>query len=324
MLHRGYEMWISDSDGRRLPEYKLQIEGDDGKTAGCFIPSESGRRFVVHWKDYNKAHHVAVRMCIDGVLNVGSICKPGRSGSRLGVRTSAADKYNPFQFADLRTTDDDSVLLTSGHASPEKVGTIEVRIMRIHPHTASVPFTPSDHAGVGPVHERSKKLGAHCVTCVRPLLHLMSRARAADVVLRPASAGPYATFVFRYRPAALLQAQGIAPPAPGRGLDYEGPSQPSGSSGRRRERRAPVKSERGPSTNDAYARACIPTEVIEVSDRDLESVDVSISHALILHSRAACSPTPLRQRKPVLRVKREAGAVVKPDPDNVIDLTLDD
>ncbi|OSC98095.1 hypothetical protein PYCCODRAFT_1031014 [Trametes coccinea BRFM310] len=301
MLHRGYEMWISDSDNRRLPEYKSQIEGDDGKTAGCFIPSESGRRFVVHWKDYNKAHHVAVRMCIDGVLNVGSICKPGRSGSRFGVRTSAADKYNLFQFADLRTTDDDSVLLTSGHASPEKVGTIEVRIMRIHPHTASVPFTPSDHAGVGPVHERSKKLGAHCVTLGDGIrVGRPHGLRASRPLIR--GEGPYATFVFRYRPAALLQAQGIAPPAPSRGLDYEGPSQPSGSSGRRRERRAPVKSEPGPSTNDAYARACIPTEVIEVSDRDLESVD----------------------RKPVLRVKREAGAMVKPDPDNVIDLTLDD
>ncbi|KAI9065273.1 hypothetical protein FKP32DRAFT_1590758 [Trametes sanguinea] len=298
MLHHGYDIWISDSDGQRLPEHAMRIEGDDGKTAGCFIPSESGKRFVINWRDYNKAHHTDVRISVDGVFNVGNICRPGKKGSRIGVRTNAADKYNPFQFADLRTTDNDSAPLTEGHVSPEKVGTIEVRVVRIHPQTSPVPFKPRPLKSVGPVHERTKKLGAHCVTLgegIKKDGRPLSRSKARPLNRRE---GPYATFVFRYRPAALLQAQGIAPPAPAFGLDNEGPRQPPGSS-RRRELRPRVKPEARP-----HACPTSQADVIELSDSE-ESVD----------------------RKPVLRIKREAGirrSVMKSDSDDVIDLTVDE
>lgn len=43
MLHRGYDVWISDADGRRIPEYDMEIEGAEGKTVACYIPSESGK-----------------------------------------------------------------------------------------------------------------------------------------------------------------------------------------------------------------------------------------------------------------------------------------
>lgn len=44
MFHRDYDVWISDVDGRRIPEYNMQLEGADGlKTVTCYIPSESGK-----------------------------------------------------------------------------------------------------------------------------------------------------------------------------------------------------------------------------------------------------------------------------------------
>lgn len=43
MLHRGYDVWISDADDCRIPEYNMEVEGADGKTVACYIPSESGK-----------------------------------------------------------------------------------------------------------------------------------------------------------------------------------------------------------------------------------------------------------------------------------------
>lgn len=43
MLHLGYEVWVEDEGGRRIPEYKVQTEGEDGKTIAAYIPSESGK-----------------------------------------------------------------------------------------------------------------------------------------------------------------------------------------------------------------------------------------------------------------------------------------
>ncbi len=45
MLHKGYEVWIT-CEGENLPEYGATLEGDDGKTSACFIPSESGKASV--------------------------------------------------------------------------------------------------------------------------------------------------------------------------------------------------------------------------------------------------------------------------------------
>ena len=43
MLHLGYEIWIEDESGDRIPEFGFQNEGEDGRTVACYIPSESGK-----------------------------------------------------------------------------------------------------------------------------------------------------------------------------------------------------------------------------------------------------------------------------------------
>ncbi|TFK92352.1 DUF1769-domain-containing protein [Polyporus arcularius HHB13444] len=163
MLHRGYEVWIADSRGQPLPEYQVEV-GEDDSVVTCYIPSESGKEFSICWKDHNgpMANHTSMRTFVDGVRAGGKRCYPGVSGKRDGVRTESAHVYHPFQFAPLQTTDDEDALC--GVGASEQLGTIELRVVHIHPHVRSAPFKPATFAGVSRVHERSKKAGAHCVT----------------------------------------------------------------------------------------------------------------------------------------------------------------
>ena len=42
MQLKGYEVQVT-CDNTPLPEYNVQLEGDDGKTVACYIPSECGK-----------------------------------------------------------------------------------------------------------------------------------------------------------------------------------------------------------------------------------------------------------------------------------------
>ncbi|OJT08837.1 hypothetical protein TRAPUB_264 [Trametes pubescens] len=322
MLHRGYDVWISDADGRRIPEYNMEVEGAEGKTVACYIPSESGKRFIINWKDHGSPHHTTFRCDLDGKLAGGTTCKPNHSGRRIGLRTTS-DKasYSPYQFADLRTTDDETALWAAG--SLEKLGIIEVRAVRIHKHKRAVAFKPYPFQGVDAVHERSKKLGAHCVTLGRPVSTGKPHELCQSTPLYPHE-GAYATFIFRYRPPALLQAQGIMPPAApafgegsgvGKGkarahsndLSNSGPSRVKPEKSRGKDK---VKAEPAPASGSGLGLSdqSVQSDVIELfdSDYDYEEVD----------------------RKPVIhrsgRARRVKPERVEADPDDVIDLTLDD
>ncbi|KAI0355969.1 hypothetical protein OH77DRAFT_1503904 [Trametes cingulata] len=310
MINRGYDVWISDRDGQRIGEYNVELEGNDGKTMACYIPSESRKRFIINWKDHNGLHYTSFKCVVDGKNAGAKTCKPNRGGQRVGVRTSET-AYGTFQFADLRTTDDEDALLGTDVASLEKVGTIEIHAVRVHEGQQSgrtEPFKPDKFAPVGAVHERSKKLGAHFVTLGEAVPCRPYSAKRHHSTPLDRREGSYATFIFRYRPPGLLQAQGVMPP----------PARAGGSSKGKGKARAtidetylaPPSSSRKPTVKvKKELRPAISTDdVIELTDDDGDALD----------------------RKPVFgrpRVKREAGprrAKVKADPDDVIDLTLDD
>ncbi|KAI0828670.1 hypothetical protein BC628DRAFT_1417659 [Trametes gibbosa] len=352
MLHKGYEVWVSDAESRRIPEYKMEMEGTNGRTVACYIPSESGKvsprailriyaprregsrpkqvkklkslppqRFVINWKDHNGENHTSFKCYLDGKAAGATASRPNSCGSRIGARLTS-DSYSSYQFADLRTTDDETALWAADATSLEKVGTIEVDVVRIHAQYIPVPFQPCKFDDVGAVHERSKKLGAHCAT-----LGARVKSRQASMCTsRPLypHEGTYATFVFRYRPSALLQAQGIMPPpepAFGEGLEddkgkaragphaHNAPHAPSPPLKRARKSRGDKKAkpepEKDATTDLGAARRRRPDphrpsqEVIELSDSDDD-------------------------RKPVIRTRaKPEGNTRLPDPDDVIDLTLD-
>ena len=130
---------------------------------------------------------------VDGKkLSHGMTCKSGQSVSKKGVRTGL-DIEQPLQFADLQTTgaslpryfsrtrapvhdglvDDDELL--NGLSNQADVGSIEVAITRVYAEGRPASVTIDSFSGMGAVHERSKKAGAHSVGCV--LLSLLSSCR---------------------------------------------------------------------------------------------------------------------------------------------------
>ncbi len=112
-------------------------------------------------------------------------CRPQDKGSMAGMRISDT-MLQPFQFSPLEITGEPSLTKTIDDGLPivdticldaddalhapanADLGTIRVRVDRIE--LLSLVLAPKDHQAltfqsVGPVHERSKKLGVHCVTC---------------------------------------------------------------------------------------------------------------------------------------------------------------
>ncbi|KAH9852267.1 hypothetical protein C2E23DRAFT_192821 [Lenzites betulinus] len=271
MYHRGFEAWITDGNQEGIEEYNKQGEEGEGRTASCYIPSESGKQFVIRWKDHGGEQHFSARAYVDGVRTRGKICKPRAGGTRKGVRISA-DAYRAFQFADLQTTDDDAAL--GNAANLEKLGTIELRVFHIRAETGRErPFRPRAFTGVGTVHERSKKAGAHCVTLGEtiPSGHGRGGTRSCKVLNK--KEGPFVTFVWRYRPAALLQAEGILRPT-------------TKKEGKRRASPSNVKSKSEPHGESRVAPA---EDIIELSDDD---EDVRITAHLSVCADRFDSTTP--------------------------------
>ncbi|RDX49743.1 hypothetical protein OH76DRAFT_1403328 [Lentinus brumalis] len=311
MLLHGYEVWIT-CDGEPLPEYQTEVEGD-GKTVACFIPSESGKNFVIHWNDHVKATWLAYAFTLDGrSLSHGSIASVGSTGKRAGVLTDA-DIEQPFQFADLKTSDDDSLL--NNMSSNADLGTIKISIRRVHEHYTLIPFTPATFNAVEKVHERSKKAGAHNVALGKasripdPPMRYLYRHDAINPL-----EGYIATFVFRYRPRALLQAQGVMPPSP--------PSQTEVAQAKRKGDSADERPAKRPKTEPGAAQADLG--VIELSDDD-EDLDVLQSRLRQLQRQVERAKR--KKGEPIAgTVKKESGASQpRPvdDPDDVIDLTED-
>ncbi|KAI0716743.1 hypothetical protein C8Q76DRAFT_416341 [Earliella scabrosa] len=287
MLHRGYEVWIADSQQQPLPEYDIQVDGD-GKTITCYIPSESGKQFSVQWKDHNGAsgHHTSMK--------------------RLGLSTDTPGTYRPFQFAALQTTDDDETLWSGGVS--EKLGTIELKVVHVRPQVRTAKFKPQAFTGVSSVHERSKKAGAHCVALGGPQRYPKRHDKVHTTPIDK-RAGPFVTFVFRYRPAAILQAQGIMPAHDAAADGEAGPS-----TRRKTKTRAPIASGReadGRSSGTSPARVKRERKSVkreQGTESDGDVIELSDDEEVV-------------DRKPI--VKREPRARPTFDPGEVIDLTSD-
>ncbi|OBZ67488.1 hypothetical protein A0H81_12608 [Grifola frondosa] len=183
----------------------MQVEGGEN-TVACYIPSASGKKFEIEWQDHVGLCHAEIQVRIDGQYVNGAVCRPLGRGSKTGVQTSL-NVRRPFVFSNLETSDDDS--LATKHAS-EDLGAIEVCIIRIKSNTIPVGFTPCSFSDMGTVHESSKKVGVHCVSlgeCIEDGDDIQ-RVKTEPLFT---SENFYVKFLFRYRPADLLKAQGIMP-----------------------------------------------------------------------------------------------------------------
>ncbi|KAI0760412.1 hypothetical protein C8Q74DRAFT_225925 [Fomes fomentarius] len=127
-LH-GCKVWIT-CDGQPLPEYSTKIEGNDGKTISCFVPSEAGNSFALHYHN-NRAelhpdHFLRFAPDFDGTSFDASVCRQGGEASLKGHRPNATTEL-PLQFATLLTTDED---VTMDSQTIVELGLIRVKVNR--------------------------------------------------------------------------------------------------------------------------------------------------------------------------------------------------
>ncbi|KAG8910534.1 hypothetical protein FRC01_006276 [Tulasnella sp. 417] len=208
---RSYKVSVQ-VNGQDLPIYQPEYD-EDTKTANCWIASEDGQEFTIFVEqDKSLPHSSTAKVYLDGQKNYlkAAVLHKGRKNHKLiaGVRMSPTTR-RPFQFASLETTDDDSYL--DRPLDLKAPGTI-----RVHMHRALVTgrtkWKPHEiPETVSIVHEKSKKAGGHITQLGKQkTVRHASKAYSTKPYSRSDSS-PWVSFEFRYRPAAILQAEGITP-----------------------------------------------------------------------------------------------------------------
>lgn len=199
-----FTAWI-EIDGVPAPVYDAATDAA-GKSATGWIASEAGKSFTVCWRDISCAFDTSGKVTVDG-HKCGATLHRASAGQRTvhrgGLRVSKTSR-RPFVFAPLTTTDDDRYL----DASLNGLGDVCLKIYHVD-NIVRAPFKPGRAMDAPKVHERAKKAAGHHVqlgTLIRA--HTQQRTQSKHVA-------KVADFVFRYRPLARLQADGIAPLAEG-------------------------------------------------------------------------------------------------------------
>ncbi|KAJ7019996.1 hypothetical protein C8F04DRAFT_1051258 [Mycena alexandri] len=201
----GFSAWIT-TEGVKAEEFDVQT-AESSKMATCWIPSEGGKKFSVHWSNLSVPGLTGGRVLVDGNNCDGQILAQKRrpTSTAMGGMNETTTSVRPFVFGALDITDDETV---ADLAYPDEgLGTIDLEIWRVDKNDAG-PSTWRNLAIPAPkkIHERSKKA-------------VTQRIGFSDSVDRPPAkvvscrwTERLVTFSFKYRQLDLLRADGIAPP----------------------------------------------------------------------------------------------------------------
>ncbi|EJF65858.1 hypothetical protein DICSQDRAFT_151905 [Dichomitus squalens LYAD-421 SS1] len=158
---KGYTAHIC-CDGKELEQYDVQQE--DERTVTCWIPSEAGKAFSVHWGDPSSTT-MQVIVSVDGRV----VLRRGQEGKRTGVFSKLTDRpgrIRAVEFSHLVLTDDETVASASS-TSLQKLGVIEVEMRKVKSFCEGEDYySVGEVLEIGPVHEKSKKAGAHAGSLV--------------------------------------------------------------------------------------------------------------------------------------------------------------
>ncbi|KAF5349823.1 hypothetical protein D9758_010210 [Tetrapyrgos nigripes] len=199
MKHLGYSAWVS-VNGTPLIEYEAKAEGSK---ISCWIPSEVGQRFIVHFENLGSLT-VAGDLYLDGQSAAGRTAYPRKKTTiDLTGFTSGPTTQKPFIFLKLETTDDDSLL----NKTNADLGEIELVIREIIvERDMSFEERKITNYSEGKVHERTKKAIAHRAGLGKEI------TTGLNTFVKTRTIRDIVTFVFRYRPIGVLRANDIAPP----------------------------------------------------------------------------------------------------------------
>ncbi|KAI6028677.1 hypothetical protein F5J12DRAFT_390315 [Pisolithus orientalis] len=196
LTHREFSAWIV-SNNQPLPEYLVAVDEKAGRVS-CWIPSEAGKQFSVHWRDHGSNVHTCSFISLDGFVVPGRFLYGTGNASREGVRSGPTSE-RPFIFAEYHGA-------SSSRECNRNTGTIMLKIKRVSldGHKRANPFQTIPDAG------SRATVSGHCVGYgdERPTYEQCP----STWQIKPydkASKGSYVTFVFRYRPQDFLLSQGI-------------------------------------------------------------------------------------------------------------------
>ncbi|KAK0500852.1 hypothetical protein EDD18DRAFT_781677 [Armillaria luteobubalina] len=275
-----FSAWISVDDVP-LAEFGEEVQAD--RKVSCWIPSEAGKTFHINWKHEDRPEIGCTGgwAFVDGKYVSGQLLdlSLGTSTARVaGVATSAITEQ-PIMFTSLELTDDDEFLHS---AASSELGEIKVDLWVVQ-QLDLLPFQNTNFDEAGKIHERSKKAISHCaktgdeVALPRPIT--LRKTKKLNRLV---------TFIFRYRPLGILQANDIAP--------------------------AP---EPTPATRK---RTAPPDDVIDISD-DSDQEDSSTRIAKLEKELLQLKQRDAKRVRPEKRIKREVKLEPNITSGEVIDLT---
>ncbi|TCD63496.1 hypothetical protein EIP91_005355 [Steccherinum ochraceum] len=281
MIHKAFEVFIT-SNGSRVPEFDIKVENNQ---VDCFIPSEANKTFSICFKSYFQE----------------------ASGSvRWGIRV-APTLRKPFQFSELALTEEDNFSISENVL--QNLGCIEVNVHRVQRIGKEMPvFKSTDVAAIGAVNEKSKKAGSHCVS-LGAARSCISHRRTDSIPFLPGE-GCFVKFRFRYRPPAILQAQGVISREQSRRLTSQ-----SGSSSQSQGSHTDGDHSRADSRKRRRAAVEAPADV----DVKLKASESTVDQ----ESSSQSSQNDGQNDKPAKRVKRESASTPATLSGSVIDLTDD-
>ncbi|KAJ7451853.1 hypothetical protein B0H11DRAFT_2201588 [Mycena galericulata] len=200
-----FSAWVT-IEGVEAPEYGVETS-ENQQEISCWIPSEVGKKFCVHWSNISAPGLTGGGVQVDGhKCGFEAVASDTRPITAFMDGIAETDtKTRPFVFAPLELTDDDAYLESATHPN---LGLIKLEIWRVDVGggvAPSVIAVPSKQK----VHERAKKGSMNQqITFGAPVEH----AQVQSAQIRRIGVGPLVTFSFKYRSLDLLRANGITPP----------------------------------------------------------------------------------------------------------------
>ncbi|KIM68514.1 hypothetical protein SCLCIDRAFT_7191 [Scleroderma citrinum Foug A] len=197
-------------DGKELEEYEVTVDASETQ-ATCWVASEVGKKFTVQWKCHfpTRLLESSGYVTLDGTECGGKYIRCGLLGKNDTANISSIScgtMERDFIFSSLQLSDDEALF---GRAVSKQLGEISVKILHgaVGPPRYDMSELPSLLSHSDKKHEKMvKKLSSHCVGFGQQ--RTTQRRMVADFI--PNSSPPI-IFTFKYRPIAILQANGIAP-----------------------------------------------------------------------------------------------------------------
>lgn len=196
LTHRGFSACIV-SEGKPIPEYLAAVVAEKPNTISCWIPSDVGKTFSVHWRDEGTKVHSCAFITLDGFVVPGRFLFGEGEACRNGVR-SGPQTERPFMFAQSQSSG------ASGQSTKD-AGSIMLKI-RLVELDGSKKANPLQSI---PDLNSQSHLGDHCVGYGQEANTYMQSPLTWKVKPYQHGESSHVTFLFRYRSPEWLIAQGI-------------------------------------------------------------------------------------------------------------------